>query len=64
MSNLAYWCDEATYVHWTQESDLKPELAEACDKIFGDGVVSRVRYPSADHAKKSFRRPKWAETLS
>jgi hypothetical protein len=57
---LAEWCDEATYVHWSQDSDAAPELKLAFERLVKDGVVSRVKSPSANHAVKNFERPKWA----
>jgi hypothetical protein len=60
MPRLAEWCDEATYVHWSQDSDAAPELKLAFERLVKDGVVSRVKSPSVNHASKNFERPKWA----
>jgi hypothetical protein len=60
MPRLAEWCDEATYVHWSQDSDAAPEPKLAFERLVKDGVVSRVKDPSANHAARNFERPKWA----
>lgn len=58
MPKLFEWCDEATYVHWEQESDAAPELKSAYDRLVAEGVVSRVRYPTDNHATRNFEEPK------
>lgn len=60
MPRLAEWCDEATYVHWSQDSDAAPELKLSFERLVKDGIVSRVTNPSVKHAAKNFERPKWA----
>jgi hypothetical protein len=60
MPRLAEWCDEATYAHWSQDSDAAPGLKIAFERLVKDGVVSRVKSPSVNHAAKNFERPKLA----
>lgn len=57
MPKLYEWCDEASYVHWEQESDTAPNLKNAYDLLVAEGVVSRLRYPSVNHATRAFREP-------
>ena len=57
MSWLSEWCDEATYLHWQQESDQPPGLKLAHTRLVAEGVVSRVKYPSPDHAARRFEAP-------
>lgn len=57
MPKLRHWCDEATYAHWQQESDEPPELDLAFERI-REGIVSRVEYPSPDHAARTFPPPR------
>jgi len=57
MPKLSKWCDEATYVHWEQESDAAPDLKDAYARLVSEGVVSRVRYPSNNHATLAFQEP-------
>ncbi len=57
MLQLFEWCDEATYVHWEQESDSAPDLKSAYSRLVADGVVSRVRCPSSNHAMRNFAAP-------
>jgi hypothetical protein len=58
MPKLREWCDEATYVHWLQVSAEPPDLATAFDRLIREGIVSRVKHPSPDHASRSFPPPK------
>ena len=44
---LAEWCDEASVVHWTQETADLPEWHEAHRRMVAEGRASRVRHPSA-----------------
>jgi hypothetical protein len=57
MPRLAEWCDEATYIHWRQPGEEPPGLAEAAGRLIGEGVVSRVRHPSPNHANRAFALP-------
>jgi quinol monooxygenase YgiN len=57
MPRLRDWCDEATYVHWQQASAEPPSLAQACERLVREGIVSRVNQPSADHAARNFPAP-------
>jgi hypothetical protein len=57
MPHLADWCDEGTYVHWTQESPEPPDLPTAHQRLVDEGTVSRVKFPSPDHATKNFPVP-------
>jgi hypothetical protein len=49
MPKLLHWCDEASLVHW--EQDTLPEWREAEDRLRASGRVSRVRNPSPAHAR-------------
>jgi hypothetical protein len=57
MPRLANWCDEATYVHWTQSEQKAPTLSEAHARLTVEGTVSKLRYPSQAHATRSFPKP-------
>ncbi len=57
MPKLAEWCDEATYVHWEQPDATAPDLKSAHARLVAEGVVSRVKHPSANHAARLFREP-------
>lgn len=57
MPKLRNWCDEATYVHWHQESPDPPAMEFAHGRLVADGIVSRVNYPSADHEARRFPPP-------
>jgi hypothetical protein len=48
MPKLLDWCDEASVVHWTQESAELPDWATAEMRMAQSGRLSKVRHPSAD----------------
>ncbi len=57
MPKLRDWCDEATYAHWQQESAAPPDLATGYERLVREGIVSKVKHPSADHEARRFPRP-------
>ena len=58
MPKLAHWCDEASVVHWTQESATLPDWQEAHRRMVAEGRKSRVKHPSAEHEKFEIAPPK------
>jgi heme-degrading monooxygenase HmoA len=58
MPRLFAWCDEATYCHWEQADAAVPDLKTAHARLVADGVVSRVKHPSGNHATRAFPAPK------
>lgn len=62
MQKLPGWCSEATYVHWEQDSPALAEWSAAHVKMVQEGVVSKVRHPSARHLSKDFPAPAWSRT--
>ena len=48
MPKLLDWCDEASVVHWTQESGELPDWTVAEMRMAQSGRLSKVRHPSAD----------------
>jgi quinol monooxygenase YgiN len=51
MPKILDWCDEASLVHWQQESDTPPDWATAETKVRTEGRISRVRHPSDAHRR-------------
>lgn len=49
MPKLLHWCDEASVVHWTQESNDVPAWSEAHERMLKEGRLSKVNHPSPDH---------------
>jgi quinol monooxygenase YgiN len=49
MKRLAHWCDEASVVHWEQDSAAMPTWETAWQRMQRDGRPSRVDHPSAAH---------------
>jgi hypothetical protein len=48
MARLLEWCDEASVVHWTQESTDLPDWNTAEKRMAECGRLSKVNHPSAD----------------
>ena len=57
MPKLSRWCDEATYAHWQQDSDVPPTLSQAYEHLRFDGIASKVDHPSPQHATREFSPP-------
>ncbi len=58
MPKLLIWCDEATFVHWNQESSELPSWQEAYRHILKEGKPSKVKYPSAAQLTNQIPVPK------
>lgn len=58
MPKLRDWCDEATYLHWTQDAADPPTIAIAYERLMADGIVSKVKHPSPDHEQRNFAPPR------
>ena len=52
MPKLLHWCDEASVVHWQQDSAALPSIVEALERMVAEGRLSKVRHPSPEHAAK------------
>lgn len=48
-------CNEASLVHWNQDSTTLPDWKEAYRRLVAEGRISKVRNPSPDH--EAFRIP-------
>jgi hypothetical protein len=49
MRRLAHWCDEASVVHWVQDSTELPDWNTAHRRMQQEGRPSKVGHPSAAH---------------
>jgi len=58
MPKLLDWCDEASYVHWEQDSAELPSWAEAHRRMVTEGKLSKVKNPSPAQAAKKFPEPR------
>jgi hypothetical protein len=47
MPKLLDWCDEASVVHWNQETPELPSWLEAHGRMVNEGKRSKVNYPSS-----------------
>lgn len=57
MPKLLDWCDEASVVHWLQESDELPTIQEAHRRMQSEGRTSKVRHPSPDQVAYRITQP-------
>jgi hypothetical protein len=55
MPRLLNWCDEASVVHWIQDTAEAPPWPEAHRRLQAEGRRSRVRHPS--EGQRSFAIP-------
>lgn len=58
MPKLMHWCDEASVVHWLQESSELPTWTAATARMRAEGRPSKVKRPSPSHAALTFREPR------
>ena len=63
MPHILEWCDEASVVHWTQESHDPPSWAEAHRRTHQDGRRSRVNHPSEGQCRFEFPEPRISAEL-
>ncbi|MCI0422912.1 MAG: hypothetical protein L0387_37095 [Acidobacteria bacterium] len=58
MPKLLDWCDEASLVHWSQETAELPDWRQAYRQIVEQGRPSKVRYPSPAHIAQQIPEPR------
>jgi Domain of unknown function (DUF3291) len=58
MPKLVDWCDEASVVHWEQETATLPDLREAYRRMVAQGRKSRVNHPSPAQISGQISEPK------
>ena len=58
MPKLLEWCDEAAYVHWSQDYLGLPDWREAHRRLVQDGKLSKVYHPSPAQVAKQIAEPK------
>jgi heme-degrading monooxygenase HmoA len=59
MPKLQHWCDEASVVHWEQEDEAFPSWQHSYDKMRATGRISKVKYPSLQHANMDVPAPRY-----
>ena len=57
MRKLLHWCDEASLVHWTQDSEELPSWEEAHRRLTSEGRPSKVNDPTEAHNSLNFPAP-------
>lgn len=57
MPRLLEWCDEASVVHWAQETAQLPQWTEAHRRMVAEGRLSKVNHPSSDHSANRIPAP-------
>lgn len=59
MQKLPYWCSEASYFHWTQESPNLPDWKAASTRLLREGKLTKVRQPTSRQLSNNFPSIKW-----
>ena len=59
MQKLPVWCNEASYFHWTQSELTLPGWNLASQRLFEEGKLSKVRYPSINQITNNFPPIRW-----
>jgi hypothetical protein len=57
MRKLLNWCDEASLVHWTQDTGDLPAWPEAHRRLVSQGRPSKVLHPTDAHKSLQFPAP-------
>ena len=57
MPKLLHWCDEASIVHWTQETSDLPTSQNAHQRMMETGRASKVNHPTAAQTANKFPAP-------
>lgn len=58
MPKLLNWCDEATLLHWEQETAELPDWPDIYRRMVSEGKLSKVHHPSPNHVTKDFPEPR------
>jgi hypothetical protein len=58
MPKLLEWCDEAAYVHWSQDGPELPDWPVAHRRLAQEGKLSKVYHPSPAQVAKKIAEPK------
>ena len=62
MQQLPTWCNEGSYHHWEQESDVFPDWQTISERLFTEGRLTKVRNPSQAQTLNQFPPIKWTKT--
>ena len=62
MQNLPDWCDEASYIHWTQDTPTLPDWKSVYNTMIKDGKTTKVKNPSMNQINKNYPLIKWTKT--
>ena len=57
MPKLQHWCNEASLVHWQQDSEEFPTWFDAHQRLMKEGRLSKVKYPSSQHSLEQIPAP-------
>src|SRR5206468_1903375 len=61
IQKLPYWCDEASYFHWSQPDNNFPDWALASDRLLKEGKLTKVRNPTPNQMSNNFSSIKWTK---
>lgn len=61
MLQIQNWCDESSFVHWSQEDSNLPNWLESHRRILKNGWFTQLPQPSQAHLERQISKPKSAE---
>ncbi len=61
MQKLPFWCSEASYFHWMQDSRELPGWSVASQRLIREGKLTKVRKPTPRHIANDFPPIKWTK---
>ena len=61
MRKLPFWCNEASYIHWTQEEQQLPDWKTVHEKMLSEGKTTAVGTPSDTQLSKNYPEIKWTK---
>lgn len=63
MPKLFDWCDEASAVHWIQETPDLPDWHEAHQRMVKEGFRGKLKHPSPAHIAYEIAAPKFSRGI-
>jgi hypothetical protein len=57
MRKLPAWCDEAAYIHWTQETNDFPDWGTIYWRLLDEGKITKVKQPSPQQERMTYPAP-------
>lgn len=62
MQKLPKWCDEASYIHWSQDDANLEDWNAIHSKMISEGKITKVKQPSEQQLSKNYPAPAWTKS--